>query len=460
MRRNCPRQHKIISGMDPATRPVIGRLSVFALALTLVAGCSLPEPDGTEAALAARAAELAPLAPAQGPGSETTVRNGLLLSPQVREAASKISASADEVRVQRAAIFPSIGLSLGGGVGDAGKGDTAIDLTGRQLLLGFGQTKRAVTSADLDLQINYVTFQQTVDAAISDVLESYTAVRKYGLLLEVRKKQLAAMRELQALVSERTDIGAATSTDILETRKRLHSAEFLVHDTELTLAEARDRLNQLSGQTRGGSIPALSGALCSSGDNSDELRKKRLELVKAQIDLKSAERARQPRAYLEPIARHTLGEGGISPGLNVGINSDLLQGGALTARANVARNNLQGVMAEVDATRRNDVLEVGRLKREIAAAGSKSTMLERQIELLVETRGLYRSQYFDLGTREISDLLDNEEEFYNRKAELIELEADLTGNRIECAIRDRSLRKVMKVDSSSLYGYPLTPDAI
>lgn len=445
---------------SPAIRPITGHRLVFSLAMLLMAGCSLPEPDGTEAALAARAAELAPLTPLKGKGSQTAVYNGLLMSPEVRQAASKISASADEVRVQRAAMFPAIGLSLGGGIGDAGQGDAALDLTGQQLIMDFGQTKRAITSADLDLQINYVTFQQAVDGAISDVLKAYTAVREHVLLLEVRKKQLTAMRDLQALVSERTDIGAASSTDILETRKRLQAAEFLVHDTELTLAEARDRLNQLTGQTRGGMVSNLSGAVCSSSDNSDELRKKRLELVKAQIDLTSAERAKQPRAYLEPIARHTLGEGGITPGLNVGINSDLLQGGALTARANAARNNLRGVMAEVDTTRRNDALEVGRLKREIAAAGSKSAMLERQIELLIETRDLYRSQYFDLGTREISDLLDNEDEFYNRKAELIELEADLTGNRIECAIRARSLRKAMKVDSSSLYGYPLTPDII
>lgn len=426
----------------------------------LISGCSLPEPDGTEAALAAQAAGLAPLVAVQGAGPEAAARNGLLLSPEVREAASKVSASADEVRVQRAAIFPSLGLSLGGGVGDAGKGDAAIDLSGQQLIFDSGQTKRAVTSADLDLQINYITFQQMVDAALYNTLEAYDAVRKYVLLLEVRKKQLAASSELQTLISERTDSGASTSSDLLESRKRLQAAEFLVHDTALVLAEARDRLNKLSGQGRGGRIPALRVGACSSGDNSDELRKKRLELAKAQIDLATAEKARQPRAYLEPIARHTLGEGGVSPGLNVGIASDFLQGGALTARVNAARNIRDGAIAGFDAARRNEALDVGRLKREIAAAGSKSAMLERQIALLAQIRNLYRSQYFDLGTRDISDLLDNEEEYYNRKAELIELESELARNRIECAIRDRSLRKAMGIDNTSLYQYPLAPDAI
>ncbi len=436
------------------------RITALGFGLMSAAACSLPEPDGTEAAIIEKSAGLQALAHAEGRRPESIVRNGLLLNPEVREAASKVSASADEVRVQRAAIFPSLGLSLGAGVGDAGNGAAEMDLTGRQLVLDFGDTKRAVTAADLDLQINYLTFQQAVDTAIYDVLESYDSVRKFVLLLGVRQSQLAAMRELHGLVSRQTQIGAAPSSDLLETRKRLQAAEFLVHDTELALAEARDRMTQLSGQGRGGSIPNLQVGSCSAGDKSNDLRKARLELAKAQVVLDRAERTRQPRVYLEPIARHKVGSSGVAVGMNVGVDSDLLQGGALTARANAARNNRDGANAAVGTARRNETLSESKLKREIAAADRKTAMIKRQINLLVETRDLYRSQYLDLGTREVSELLDNEEELYNRKAELIELEAELTTNRIECAIRNNSLRQTMKVDSASLYGYPLTPDAI
>ncbi|MCX7566527.1 TolC family protein [Sulfitobacter sp. F26169L] len=438
-----------------AAWPSRGYVIGLTLGLAFLAGCSLPEPDGSEAAIAAKAEGLPTLTPAEGRSPETVSRNALLLSPSVREAASRVSASADEVRVQRAVIFPSLGLSINGGVGDAGEEDTNIDLEGRQLILDFGKTKRAVTAADLDLQINYITFQQSVDTAIFEVLEAYDAVSKNVQILDVRRKQLAAMRNLQKMVSDRHNIGAAPSSDVLETRKRLQAAEFLVHDTELLLAEGRDRLARLSGQSRGGRLPALKVGTCSSAENSDELRKARLELAKAQLDLASAERARLPRAYIEPLARHKAGTGGISVGMNVGIDSDLLQGGALTARANAARNKSAGAQAGVSAARRDIALDVGQLKREIAAAGKKSSMLQRQISLLVQTRSLYRSQYFDLGTREVSELLDNEEEYYNRKAELIELNSELGLNRVECAIRQQTLRNAVGVAGSKIYGYPL-----
>lgn len=444
--------------MNPHHTPVSSRMFRIALAvgLTILAGCSLPEPDGTEAALAAQAAELSPLTPAEGRTPQAISRNSLLLSPTVRLAASRIAESADEVRVQRAAIFPSLGLSINAGVGDAGEEDKNIDLTGRQLIVDFGKTKRAVTGADLDLQINYVTFQQTVDTALFDALEAYDAVRRHVLVLEVRNKQLAAMRNLQRMVADRHNIGAAPSSDVLETKKRLLAAEFLVHDTEILLAEARDRLSRLTGQRRGGRIPSLKVGSCTTEGNSDELRIARLELAKAQLNLEGAEKARLPRAYIEPLARHKVGAGGVAVGLNVGLDSDLLQGGALTAEANAARNRKVGAEASVSNANRNIQLDVGQLKREIAAAGKKSELLKRQISLLVQTRSLYQSQYFDLGTREISELLDNEEEFYNRKAELIELESKLNTNRIDCAIRQKTLRKAIGIDDSSIYGYPLT----
>lgn len=445
-----------------SSRFPISRNRVFgaclASAILVSAGCSLPEPDGTEAAIASKAATLAPLAPAKGNSAQAVVKNGLLLDPEVRAAASRVAASADEVRVQRAVIFPSLGLSIGAGAGSAGQQDNAVELTGRQLILDFGATKRAVTSADLDLQINYVEFQEAVDDAIFDLLEAYDSVRKNVLLLEVRKKQFEAMSSLQALVSRQTEIGAAPSSDILETRKRLQAAGFLVHDTELELGEARARLAQLSGQNRGGRISGLGSGNCTQSETADELRKARLQLAKADLDLEQADKARLPRAYLEPIARQKLDGGGVSVGLNLGVNSDLLQGGALTARANAARNNRDGANADIATARRDVVFDVTGLRRDIAGAKRKAAMLDSQIDLLVQTRSLYRSQYFDLGTREVSDLLDNEEEYYNRRAERIELDSELALNRVACAIRDRHLRKSIGISETSLYGYPLGTD--
>jgi len=435
------------------------RASVLVL-IAMLSGCiGLPDAGETETAIAARAEGLEPLSPSTGQDLKSVARNGLLRSPSVREAASKVSADADEVRVQRAALFPSLGIAVGAGVGNASSGDPAASLSGEQLIFNFGRTKRAVTAADLDLQISYIKFHQSVDEALVDIASAYDEVRMHAELLAVRRRQLSAMGELETLVAQRTESGAAASPDLLETRRRLQSAEFLLQDSELALAEARDRLIRLSGQPIGGSVSLAVGSCQEVGDT-DDVTVAQLELAKAQVDLEQAEKARYPSVSVSPIARSELEDGSISVGLNLGVNSDFVQGGALTARFNAAQEALVGARAGVEDAKLESDLEARRLQREISADERRLSMLQRQIDLLAETRSLYRAQYFDLGTRQLTELLDNEEEYYNRQAELVETRSNLVSNQLDCAVQGDKLRQFLGLDESSIYDFPLGSNEI
>lgn len=436
-------------------------MSFLSLATCIsLAGCAgLPEPDGSEAEIIRKAEGLPALAPAEGQDVKSATRNGLLRSPSVREAASLVSASADEVRVQRAALFPGLSLSLGGGTGRASDGDPVAELKGSQLLFDGGNSQRAVKVADFDLQISYIAFQKAVDDAVLNLLQAYDAVQMQSELLTIYRKQLAALRELESLVAARAENGAVSSTDLLETRKRLQSAAFLVNDTELALGEAQDRLILLSGQSKGGYI-RLPPPTCKVRGETDSLRIARLELARAQLVLDRAENARTPRVSLQPLVRGELGTNRFPVGVNLDVQSDLLQGGALTARVNAARNNLSAAEAKLAVIRLEDSLTERGLTRSLAAGNRKTDMLNRQIALLTDTRALYRNQYFDMGTRQLSELLDNEEEYYGRQAELVELRSELAKNRFECALRGRVLRRELELENSSIYGFPLTPDSI
>lgn len=429
---------------------------MLAVTCILLAGCTaLPKADGFEAAIIKTAEGRPALAPASGDDVKSIARNGLLLSPSVREAASRVSADADQVRVQRAAFFPSVNLSGGGGIGSAGSGDPTVGLTGSQLLFDGGNSKRAVKVADFDLQISYLAFQKSVDGALVDVLKIYDEVQTKTELLAIYRKQFRALHELQTLITQRAESGAVSNSDLLEARKRMQSAEFLVNDTQLALEQARDRLILLSGQSNSAHVK-INPASCKATGETDSLRISRLELARAQIALEKAEvAALTPRVFLKPVIGGEIGLNKLPVGLNLDIQSDVLQGGALTAKANVARNQLAGADAQMAVVRLEDsVMEQG-LFRSLAAGDRKIAMLQRQISLLSQTRKLYRSQYFDMGTRQLSELLDNEEEYYTRQAELIEQKAELVATRLDCAVRSRVLRKEMGVEDNVIYGFPL-----
>lgn len=432
----------------------------FIAVCVLVTGCAaLPEPDGLEAAIIEQAEGLAALTPADGRDSKSIARNGLLLSPSVQESAGLVSASADEVRVQRAALFPGLALTMVGGAGDAGSGDPALELQATQLLFDGGNSQRAVKLADFDLQIDYITFQKTVDDVLIDLLAAYDSVQLQGDLLDIYKNQLAALSELESLVARRVDNGAASSTDLLETRKRLQAAAFLVTDTELALAEARDRLVLLTGQSRGGQV-RMRATSCKAIGETDDIRIARLELARAQLALKQAEKARTPGVSLKPIIQGEVGTGRLPAGVDIDIRSDLLQGGALQARVNAAHNALFALEAKLENANLEDNLTQRGLLRALTTAEQKTDMLREQISLLSETRELYRSQYFDLGTRQLSELLDNEEEYYRRQAELAELRSEIALDRLHCAVRSRVLRRELGIENRSIYGFPLSIEAI
>lgn len=431
--------------------------AILCACLAALAGCGLPQPDGTEAALIARAKEMPPLAPAKGTGAKEAVRNGLLMHPDVREAASSVAASADQVRVERGGFFPSLGLSVGGGAGAAGEGDPALKLNLTQLLTDFGSTKRAVTAADFDLQIDYVTFQKAVDDATVELLEAYDAVRMNEAELAVYRAQLAAMTELQKLVAERVEVGATTAPDLLETQKRVQNAAFLVQDAELALADAREQLERRTGQSVGGGVPEFRGGCTLHGDT-DKMRLAKLKMAKAEIDLEQARKAQVPKITLSPLARLGTGNTSTGLGLNLGVSSDLMQGGALTAKASAARNARDAARAALESADRDATLSARKALRDITAGARREDMLNRQIELLARTRELYRSQYFDLGKRSISDLLDNEEEYYTRQAEQVELSSTLAASRLTCSVYARTLRPAMDLTGKTLYNLPLSTD--
>ena len=261
-------------------------------------------------------------------------------------------------------------------------------------------------------------------------------------------------------MAARAESGAVSSSDLLEARKRVQSAAFLVNDTELALAEARDRLTLLSGQSQGGRI-RIAPASCKANGNTDSLYMAQLELGRAGIALETAEKAAlTPRVVLKPVIGGELGISNIPVGVNVDIQSDFLQGGALTAKANVARNRLAAAQAKLGIVKLEDGIAEHGMVRSLAAGERKTTMLEQQISLLTETRELYRSQYFDMGTRRLSELLDNEEEYYSRQSELVLLRSELATTRLDCAVRSRVLRRELGLEGHSIYGFPLGPEVV
>lgn len=434
------------------------RRGALLSACLVLAGCANGPASETAQEIHDRARAFQSLPPGTGNDPRSIVRSGLLLSPVVREQASRTDASVDEIEIQKAALLPSLSLGIVGGRGEAGAGDPDLRLSGKQVLVDFGGTKRGIAAADVNLQIQYIRFQEAVDTSIKESLVSYRTVAMLEEIVAVRAALLARMQELHKLIEDRIAIGASSAPDLLETRNRIQRAEFALLEVTLELSEARDRLERLTGNDRGGALPDFPEACSAPEGETDRQKVARLELVKARLGLEEAERARYPRISLNPIGRILLGGGGVASGVNISVDSLLVEGGAIRARQNAAANRQKSAEALVLAEERNNRLDEMRLKRQIATLKEKQGMLARQIDLLAQTRDLYRSQYMDLGVRAITDLLDIEENLSGRQADLVQARLDFQERQIQCAARSKILRDALGLSSFQIYGYPLTRD--
>lgn len=434
-------------------------LACWALGLFLLLGACGDRPmSETVTQIEGRSATLPPLTAGKGMDPRNTVRRGLLADPEVRERAGLISASIDQIAIERSALFPQLSLGVVGGVGNAGAGDAQLEVSGRQLLFDFGGTERAIEAADIDLQIEYQRFQSQVDTSITTVLLIYRQIAMLEEVVEVKTVQVGAMRNLHRTITERTEIGAQALPDLLEVNGRIERAEFELLDARLELTELRDRLQRLAQTSQGGVIPDFPPSCRAQAGTTDELIIARLERASAQLALEEAERAVYPGMSLNPLGLVSLGSGGVSTGMNINVETSLFEGGAIRARINQAQNRLRSAEAALETEERNMRLDDRRLDRQIASLREKQAMLARQIQLQAETRDLYRSQYIDLGSRQITDLLDAEETLYDRQIELIEVKFELQEYLVQCAERSGTLRGVLNLTQSQLYGFPLTTD--
>lgn len=420
-----------------------------------LAACSLPTPDGLEAELLEAAAARAPIAEVSGSNANAVVLRGLTLSPEVRAAAAEVDADADQIRIERAAYFSRIGVSLGGGVGDASE-DFGVELRASQIVTDGGRTTRAVSVADIVMQISVFAFWDAVDTSIIDALTAYDEVYTQSRLLGLRREQLTTLQDLERRIAERVESGASPRSDIVETGITVSAARFDVVDVELRLGEARDRLAKLTGQLQGGAIPTLEVTGCIAETTPHEVQVASLELDKAVLELRDAEAARLPSVVIEPLVRRGEGDGGLRGGLDVSVNSDFLQGGALSAAVDAAEDRRAAAAADLAAIEREETLEAQTRLRETAVTERRTKLLEEQIALLDEARGLYRNQYLDLGTRSLNELLDNEEEFYDRQAELLETRAELRRDRLNCVAREDRLASIFDLDTYEIYGLPVS----
>lgn len=485
--------------MQPKPLPVQLALAACVVCLILPA-CAAPPQSVPAPTLTIEPPPTAPLAaathaPAEVPGDRKTVSDerkaprvgqrvtlegavtrALSWNPSIEEAIGKLGQSGAEIEVARAGYLPKV---TGGTTAnfDSNLRDNwrpQLNLRGSQMIYDFGKVSNAVDAATSGEAVSRAQLLQAVDNLVRDTAHAVIEVQRARGNLTVARAQLAGIEAIAALVRQRSDEGASTRSDKVQAEARVQAARSTVLEVSAQLSRWEGTLASLLGsaghldvspevpswlpQACGQSEPAWSEAPAVMEADAQHRQAAAL-LARSKSDLFPTVALEAGVGYdfnkpsYDIASSTTPDRARFSVGLNV--SGSLYDGGASGARQNAAGAALRAADAARDAARlqlRRGLVEahaqVGGLEQLLKSLGFRAKMM-------VETRDLYRQQYFELGTRTLLDLLNAEQELHAAHFEKVRASHELRRLWIDCLYNSGLTRKSFSLAGTSVRGVTL-----
>ncbi len=396
---------------------------------------------------------------AAGESLDGLVKIALYQSPEMLEGAATIREATGNIKVAKGGYLPTVSGGVTGGVGDA-DGPSFV-LSANQMLFDFGRTDRKVARADIAAQEAVLGFQSNADTVLMDVLEAYAEFSRYRDNVAIDEERVKRLSELNDLIEQRATAGATTQSDVLAAANSVEQARHDLLEMKSERDRSANRLREYSGPAAVGLKTDLLGALgaCTPStaiaETLPEVALAKLRVALATLEYEDAEKARLPGIAAEAYGRQPLYDEGFRVGVNFNVLPTLFQGGAIEAGRQAAEEAVAAAKANLDKVQRNATLEALDAGTEMTNARELIASSKTQTQLLDETRTLYRSQYFDLGTRNLTDLLNAEEDYYDALIARRDSERDLDVALLQCHLVNASLRSALGLSQFTLYGYPM-----
>lgn len=210
-------------------------------ALRLLVGADVPAALLPAAGDTASAVALAPV-----PGGLSS--QVLLQRPDVKAADRTVQAALARVGAARAALLPTITLTASVGSAStelkdlfsAGSGTWSLAPSLRLPLLDGGASRTAVEVAEINRQIGFTTYEQTVQTAFKEVADALAVRSQIDTRLQAQAKLVDAYQRSLSLTEQRYQAGAVNALSVLDAQRSLYAAQEAL--IALRLTEQGNRL--------------------------------------------------------------------------------------------------------------------------------------------------------------------------------------------------------------------------
>lgn len=377
----------------------------------------LPSLDGSAAELPLSAA---------APGNLTlndAVNRAVNWHPSIREAIGKLLAQNEQIEVAKSKYYPQVSAGVNNGYSntytDHGYSPSLV-LSVSQMLYDFGKVAsqvRAETAGAAQQQANVLL---SIDTVAHETANAIVQTQSWQQMVEAAEEQLVALDSIGKLIRQRSDEGATSLSDVVQTEARIESAR-------------------------------------------SQLAQYQANVARANLDYASAQMT--PTISLEPSVQHYLNDKYPSHEVLdktqystwVKVEMPLYQGGGLTARRNAASHAVDAAQSTIQRTRLDVRQKLMEARSQAMSLASALQILRRQQQLSERTRELYQQQYLDLGSRPLLDVLNAEQEVYQARFAELQTESQLHQLQLNCLYNTGALRQAFALNHRSIQSVEIQP---
>nr|WP_087575642.1 TolC family protein [Sphingomonas sp. CDS-1] len=382
-------------------------------------------------------------APARAETFEQVLERVAAAHPRIVAAQQLTRAGRADVRAAKSSYRPQFGVETDLGWDDGNSSRSSgfallPEAKVSQLVYDGGRTPAEIRRRRLRVDLLGVQEQ----AALADLSQQLAAAwidhARAAELIDIGTQQVAALGALDRLVVEIASFDRGRASDVVMVESRLEQARTALQTREITLAEARGRIREVSALPvePQGSVPDIAGALPETAENGEAMAAGSPAVRSADIEVaENAEAVKGTRNWWLPqlalegartSERTVEGDTRLFNGFAVRLRVSALpfDSGGGRARHEAARAELESAESSATLARTSLGAQVRRLWTFQAQRRARLPSLAGLIARADDARNIVFEQ-FRLGRRTILDLLGYELERFNVRAQLVNERFDI-----------------------------------
>lgn len=360
---------------------------------------------------------------------DEAVRAGLAIHPKLRSAVAEAERAGTEVKIAKGGYYPSVSMS--GGPQEFDFGEVVYDVTASQMLYDWGRVGSKVDGASASQRKQLEAVRVAQDDAALDIVETYLDVLAAERRVDAVRQHIQRLDDIRRMTQDRGGDGYADRSELDRANLELSRASEQLSLEKGSLQDASNQFDLLVGQPPSDlqePQPVSLRRYLASSDMAQVIRDAPLQRQAeedanvAEAEIREAKAALLPQLNVEATAlrREVGGHPESDSVVALRLRMDTFQGLSNFQRPTSAQQRLESARWSADAMQRDIRRQLQTLFDNGETLHWREQSLNQQVAESEQVSALYREQ-FEVGRRDVIDLLNVQRERFEAERQLINL---------------------------------------